>query len=232
MSHKNILQAETAKRAAGYYAADLVQDGMIVGLGTGSTTTFFIEKLIERCHAGLKIQVVATSNRSETQARQGGLALIDINKLTSIDFTADGADEIDPKKQMIKGGGGALLREKVVASISKETVIIVDESKLVKNLGKFPLPIEILSFAHPAIIHQIKQLNLKGELRKNKDQTVYLTDNGNYIYDIHLQELIKDPELLDQQLKKIVGVLETGLFLHLAKKVVVGYGNGKVEIRS
>lgn len=231
MSHHNILQEQTAKKAAGYYAADLVQNGMIVGLGTGSTTTFFIEKLIERYQAGLKIYAVASSERSEIQAKKGGIPILDINTLTGIDLTVDGADEIDPKKQMIKGGGGALLREKLIASMSDEMIVIVDESKLVDQLGKFPLPLEIIPFAHQAVIYHIEALGFKGKLRMNEGE-IYRTDNGNYIYDIQLQRLIDDPIKIDLQLRNIVGVLETGLFIHLAGRVVIGYGDGSVKIRS
>jgi ribose 5-phosphate isomerase A len=232
MAHDNIIQHEIAKRTAGYAAVDFVQDGMVVGLGTGSTAFYFIEKLIEKFKQGLKIQAVATSVRSEEQARAGGIPILDINTLPSIDLTVDGADEIDLKKQMIKGGGGALLREKIVASMSKEVVIVVDESKQVDKLGRFPLPVEIVSFAVQSIINRIEKNGLHGKLRLGKSDKLYLTDNGNYIYDIHFEKTLNDPEKIEHQLREIVGVVETGLFIHLAGRVIVGYNNGNVEIHS
>jgi ribose 5-phosphate isomerase A len=232
MPNDNILQDQIAKKSAGFAAADFVQERMVVGLGTGSTAHFFIEKLIERCHQGLKILAVATSYRSENLARQGGIPIIDINILSSIDLTVDGADEIDKDKCMIKGGGGALLREKIIASMSKEMVVVVDQRKLVDRLGRFPLPVEIVPFAYTATIHRIEKLGHSGKLRVNSSGEIYVTDNGNYIYDIHFKDLIKNPQELHHQLREIVGVVESGLFIHLAGRVVIGYNDGRVEIRS
>lgn len=232
MPRDHNLQDQIAKKSAGYAAAAFIKDGMTVGLGTGSTTAFFIERLIERCREGLKIVAVATSSRTETIARKGGIPLVDINTLSSIDLTVDGADEIDQEKQMIKGGGGALLREKIVASMSKEMTVVVDESKLVERLGRFPLPVEIVPFAYTATLHRIEMLGHSGTLRKDPSGQLYLTDNGNYIFDIHFKELISNPEQLHHQLREIVGVIESGLFIHLAGRVVIGYNDGKVQIRS
>lgn len=232
MQHDNILQEQIAKKAAGYYAADLITDGMVVGLGTGSTAAYFIEKLIIRCREGLKIQAVATSTHSEKQARDGNIPIVNINQLSSIDITADGADEIDVQKQMIKGGGGALLREKIIASMSREMVVIVDEKKLVNQLGKFPLPVEIVPFAYTTTIRRIHDLGLQGKLRYKNQNDIFVTDNGNYIYDIHFQRFIEHPDKLNHQLKEVVGVVETGLFINIAGRVVIGYSNGSVKIRS
>ncbi len=230
MSNDNILQDQIAKKSAGFAAVEFVQGGMIIGLGTGSTTNFFIERLIERCRQGLKISAVATSLRSEVLARNGGIPISDINTINSIDLTVDGADEIDQAKHMIKGGGGALLREKIVASMSKEVIIVVDESKLVKHLGKFPLPVEIVPFAFTATIYRIESLGYLGKLRLNDSGEHYRTDNGNYIYDIHFKKPIEEPDALQHRLREIVGVVETGLFIHLAGRVITGYKDGKVEI--
>ena len=232
MVENNIIQDETAKKAEGYAAADLVENGMTIGLGTGSTAKYFIEKLVLRHKEGLEVQAVSTSLRSEKLAKDGGIPIIDINTLTSLDMVVDGADEIDDAKQMIKGGGGALLREKIVATMSKEMIIVVDEKKLVSKLGKFPLPVEILPFGYLSIVHQINQLGYKGSLRKNEKNEFYVTDNQNYIYDIRFSSIILDPENLHNELKRIVGVIETGLFLHLASRIVIGYKDGSVEIRS
>lgn len=228
----SFIQDQIAKKAAGYAAADFVKDGMIVGLGSGTTAAFFIERLIEYCKEGLSIMAVATSSKSEALARNGGIPQIDINSLSAIDLTIDGADEIDKNKCMIKGGGGALLREKIVASMSKEMVVIVDEHKLVDHLGRFPLPIEIVPFAYPATIHRINQLGHSGKLRVDASGEYFVTDNHNYIYDIHFNESIHDPEELHHRLREIVGVVESGLFIHLAGPIVIGHKDGKVEIRS
>lgn len=232
MTKDNILQVQIAKKSAGYAAAELVQDGMIVGLGTGTTAAFFIERLSERCRNGLKITAVATSTRAEVMAHKGGIPIINIDSLSSIDLTADGADEIDKNKDMIKGGGGALLREKIVASMSKEMVVVVDQSKLVERLGKFPLPVEIVPFAYTATIHRIEKLGHSGSLRTTPSGQIYVTDNSNYIYDIHFDSFINDPETLHHRLREIIGVVESGLFIHLAGRIVVGYNDGRVEIRS
>ena len=138
------MNQETIKKAVGYKAAELIEEGMLVGLGTGTTVYYFIEKLIERVSNGLKIQAVSSSLHSAELGQKGGIPMVDINKLSYLDITVDGADEIDPKKRMIKGGGGALLREKILASMSREMVVVVDESKLSHHLGQkklFPLPI-------------------------------------------------------------------------------------------
>lgn len=232
MPKDHILQGQIAKKAAGYAAADLVQNGMIVGLGTGTTATFFIERLIERFHEGLQIFVVATSKKSETLARQGGIPFIDIDSLSSIDLTVDGADEIDRNKNMIKGGGGALLREKIIASMSKQRIVVVDESKLVDRLGRFPLAVEIVPFAYSATIHRIENMGYSGKLRVDALGEIFMTDNGNYIYDIHFKQLIDNPVELHHLLREIVGVIESGLFIHLADKIVVGYYDDRVKIFS
>lgn len=233
MPKENILQDQFAKKSAAYAAAAFVKNGMIVGLGTGSTATLFIERLIELYREGLNISVVATSSRTEALARKGELPVVDINGLISIDLTIDGADEVDENKCMIKGGGGALLREKIIASMSKELIIIVDETKLVDRLGKkFPLPVEIVPFAHTATMCRIEKLGCSGKLRTDASGEIFKTDNGNYIYDIHFKELIEDPKQLELRLKEIVGVIESGLFVHLANRIVIGYNNGNVKIRS
>lgn len=225
-------KTDIAKAAAGKAAAELVQSGMLVGLGTGSTAYFFIESLSERCRHGLNITAVATSERSQTQAAESGIPLADINTITSIDLTVDGADEIDGRNRMIKGGGGALLREKIVACMSQELVIIVDESKLVEHLGQFPLPIEIVPFAQRATIQHLIKLGYRGSLRKTKAGHIYVTDNGNHIFDIHLPQPSMNPEKDNQRIRSIPGVVETGFFFNLATRVIIGYPDGHIEIRT
>ena len=153
------------KKEVGYKAAEFVENGMLVGLGTGTTTFYFIERLIQRCKEGLKIHAVASSSGSLEQARKGNIPLIDIDKVTALDLTVDGADQIDAQKRMIKGGGGALVREKIVAAMSRELIVIVDESKLVHALGKCKLPVEVLSFAKNATFQHIVKAGYHGEFR-------------------------------------------------------------------
>jgi len=218
-----------AKEAVGKAAAALIQNGMLVGLGTGSTAHYFIQHLIERTrNSDLKINAVATSERSTHQAREGGIPLVDINTITHLDITVDGADEIDHQKRMIKGGGGALLREKIIASISHEMVVIIDEEKLVDRLGHFPLPIEIVPFAHQLTLSRIKNLGYQGNFRKTSSNELYLTDNGNYIIDIHFPNCCQSPEKDQDTLSSIPGVVETGFFFHLAGRVLIGKADGTV----
>jgi ribose 5-phosphate isomerase A len=232
MATINPADIDTAKKAAGKAAADLVQSGMVVGLGTGSTASYFIDALIERIkNQKLHISAVATSEQSAVRAVQGGIPLRDINQITKIDLTVDGADAIDPKKRMIKGGGGAHLREKIVAAMSDQMVIIVDPSKEVEQFGGVPLPVEILPFAYRSTIQHIEAEGFKGKLRHNQNGAIYVTDNGNYIFDIALDNNMKDLEAVDLLLHLIPGVLATGFFLGLATLVIVGYPDGHTETR-
>lgn len=232
MINSNIDSIAKAKKIVGEKAAAMVEDGMLIGLGTGTTASFFIASLINRCRSGLKITAVATSRASEKQAREGGIPFADINSLTSLDICFDGADEIDPQKRMIKGGGGALLREKIVATMSGEMVVLVDESKLVDKLGSFPLPVEICPFAFTATIARIEELGYKGKLRMVGANQKHITDNGNYIFDIKLSPHSPEPSQIHISLISIPGVVETGFFLEEAGRVLIGKNNGEVEIWS
>ncbi len=222
---------ETSKKNVGYLAAELIQEGMTVGLGTGSTAFYFIERLGQRVKEGLHIQAVSSSLHSLELAQKLGIPLVDINKVPFVDITVDGADEIDKEKRMIKGGGGALLREKIVASMSKEMIVIIDESKLSEHLGKRKVPVEVVPFACQSTLHKIEKLGLKASFRLDQKGNVYLTDNGNYIVDISLASPLSNPEHLHTSLKQIAGVVETGLFFHLAGRVIVGFTDGQVVIR-
>lgn len=228
------MENESLKQAVGYKAASFVEPGMIVGLGTGSTAKHFIQRLIERNKSeNLNIQVVASSLRSLELAKEGGLSIADINTLHSIDLTVDGADEIDKEKRMIKGGGGALLREKIVASMSKELIVIVDESKKVSLLGARKLPVEVIPFACHSTLYKVQKLGWKAEFRtKENSSDYYVTDNGNHIIDIHFSHLLSNPEEHHLILKEIPGVVETGFFFHLAGRVITGYKDGQVIVSS
>ncbi|MEM1283015.1 MAG: ribose-5-phosphate isomerase RpiA [Chlamydiota bacterium] len=219
-----------AKKAVGEKAAELVEDGMLVGLGTGSTATAFIESLIKRCQKGLRIEAVATSRRSQQQALNGGIPVFDINRVSTLDICFDGADEIDPKKRMIKGGGGALLREKIVAAMSHEMVVIIDETKCVKELGKFPLPIEIIPFGYRSVIDKLEKLGYNGKVRMESGNYKYVTDSGHFIYDAQLAPKHPKPEQIQEEILHIPGVVETGFFFGLAGRVIVGKSDGSVEI--
>lgn len=219
-----------AKVVAGKAAADLIRDGMLVGLGTGSTAAEFITALGVRCQLGLHITAVATSRQSEKQAIECRIPLVDINEVNEIDITVDGADEIDPQLQMIKGGGGALLREKIIASMSREMVIVVDWTKQVPILGGVPLPVEIVPFAYKALIYKIKSLGYKGDLRMQPTGSPYVTDNGNYLFDIDLNGRCANPTEVENQLTALPGVVETGFFLEFADHVITGYPDGHINM--
>lgn len=216
-----------AKRIAAERAVDYIQNDMIVGLGTGSTAYWAIQKLGLKVQNGLNIRAIATSIQSEELAKKLGIQLISFSEIEEIDITIDGADEVNHDFCLIKGGGGALLREKIVAASTKEFIVVVDESKLVKFLGKFPLPIEIVKFGFEVTIKKLRMLGCEPILRKS-DNKVFVTDNGNYIVDCNFIN-IEDPENLHNQINLIPGVVDNGLFVEMTKKVIVGYQNGDVK---
>lgn len=233
MTSINPADIETAKSAAGRAAADLIQPGMLVGLGTGSTAAFFIDHLIARDKKeNLRVTAVATSEASAQRAANGGIPIRDINEVTRIDITVDGADRIDPQNRMIKGGGGAHLREKIVAVMSDQLIIIIDPSKECESLGGVPLPVEILPFAYRSIIYHIECAGFSGSLRHSKEGSLYVTDSGNYLFDVDLKTASDDLAQVDASLKRIPGVLETGFFENLATQVIVGFSDGHVETRT
>lgn len=217
------------KKIAAEKAVERVEDGMILGIGTGSTVEFAIKKLGEMIKSGLKIQGIPTSIRTKKQAKECGIPLIDINDYNEIDLTIDGADEVDSYLNLIKGGGGALTREKIIAYHSKKVVIIVDESKIVKKLGVgVPIPVEVTKFGWNATKKSLEELNCESELRKIMDE-LYITDNSNYILDCDFGK-IEDPEALSNQINSIPGVVENGLFLGLADEVIVGSKQGIITL--
>ena len=223
-----------AKQAAGRRAADLVQDGMTVGLGTGSTVFFTLQRLAERIAAeGLSLRGVPTSVDTETKAREFGIPLATLDEVERIALTIDGADEIDGDYQMIKGGGGALLREKVVASISDRVVTVVGRDKLVERLGTtFLLPVEVVPFSCATVARAIRALGAEPTLRVAGPGEPFITDNGNQILDCKFAEGIADPRALEPRLAAIPGAVENGLFIDLATDVVIGDTSGEAELRS
>lgn len=223
--------SEVGKVAAGEKAATLIENGMIVGLGSGTTSAKFILSLCKQVQDGLHIQAVASSRASADLAKQGGIEVLDINSVPRIDITVDGADEIDKKKRMIKGGGGAHVREKILASSSSEMVVVVDESKLVDHVGTKKLPIEVIFYGSPATRMKIEELGFKGKWRLNEDETFYVTENGNLLFDLHFEKPPEAPEHLHEALLNIPGVVDTGFFFNLAGRVVVGFEDGRSEIR-
>ncbi|MBZ5666531.1 MAG: ribose-5-phosphate isomerase RpiA [Acidobacteriia bacterium] len=222
---------DAEKEAAGGAAAKLVRDGDVVGLGTGSTAYFAVVALGERVKAGLKIIGIPTSVQTADLARAVGIPLTTLDEHPEIDITIDGADEVDPKLNLIKGGGGALLREKVVASASKKMVVVADSRKIVPALGKFPLPVEVIAFARTVIERKIVALGASPKLRTKPDGSPFVTDNGNQILDCSFGK-ITDPAVLAQELNSTPGVVEHGLFIGLAKLAIVGRGNSVSELQA
>lgn len=216
------------KKLAAEKAVDFVKDGMLVGLGTGSTAYWAIHKIAQRINEGLNIQAVASSRISEDLANKLGIPLVPFTNIDLIDITIDGADEVDNNLNLIKGGGGALLREKILATNSKRFVVIIDESKLVEYLGRFPLPVEIVPFASNFTIKKLKKLKCEPMIRMINDKE-YITDNGNLIIDCNFEEII-EPIELNKQINSIPGVVDNGLFTHIVSSVVVGYNNGITKI--
>ena len=221
---------EDLKREAAEAAAQLVEDGMVVGLGTGSTAKLLVEALGRRVKAGLRMVGIPTSEFTAQQARSLGIAVSSLAEHAEIDLTIDGADEIQRGTlDLIKGHGGALLREKVVASASRRLVIIADESKLVDRLGtKFALPVEVVPFGWQAAERRLRQLGSQTRLRPGPDDKPFVTDGGHFIIDCRFSP-IEDPADLDRRLNSVVGVVEHGLFLKMAARAIVAGQNG-VEV--
>ncbi len=215
------------KREAAEAAAALVEDGMAVGLGTGSTAAFAIARLIERVRDGLRITAVPTSERSAAQAREGGITLVELGRRTRLDLTIDGADAVEAGSlNLVKGLGGALLREKMVAQASAKLLIVVDGSKLADRLGMTSLiPVEVTPFAWEATAGQIEDIGGLPSLRLASAGAPYRTDGGNFILDCHMAP-IADPAAMDSTLQAIVGVIETGLFIGRTTTVFVADPGG------
>lgn len=224
------LEREELKKLAAEKAVEQVKDGMIIGLGTGSTMKYTLTKLGELVKSGLKIQGVATSINTKRIAQKEGIPLTTIDEHPEMDITIDGADEVDGSLNLIKGGGGALTREKIIAFNSKKVVIIVDDSKIVKALGiDFPLPVEVIKFGWTSTKKSLETFGCEVVRREVIQGEPFITDNGNYILDCDF-DYIMDPEKLEKDIKSIPGVVENGLFINLAHQVIVGGKQGIVTL--
>ena len=217
------------KKQAAEKAVQYIEEDMVVGLGTGSTVEFALKKIGEMVNNGLTIQGVPTSLKTKRLATELKIPLIELDDRTEIDLTIDGADEVDSNLNLIKGGGGALTREKIIAYHSKKVIIIVDETKIVKGLGcDSSLPVEITRFAWSATKKSLEDLGCTAELRRIMNEA-FITDNQNYIVDCEFGK-ITDPEALEKEINNLPGVLENGLFIGLADKVIVGSKQGMMTL--
>ena len=222
---------DESKLLAAKRAVEFVSDGMNVGLGTGTTATLFIRELGKAVASGLHIRAIATSDASRTLAMELGIPMTNFNETPVLDLNVDGADEVAPGLALIKGGGGAHLREKIVASAAREFIVVADESKVVEKLGKFPLPVEVIQLALPLVTRRLENLGLNPGLRKARNgEGPWITDEGNVLLDCHCGP-IDQPEELAAEIRKIVGVVEHGLFLGMATLALVAGEQGVRELR-
>lgn len=230
---KLMKEQETYKKTAAEKAVELIKDSMIVGLGTGSTAKFAIQKLAQLYKNGsLKdIKGIPSSRETEKLARHLGIPLTDFSQVTAIDVTIDGADEVDRELNLIKGGGGALLREKILIQASKRVIIIIDESKLSKNIGEnWPVPIEVLPFGWQNEARYLESLQAQTELRLISPDEIYLTDQKNFIIDANFG-VIHDPKDLDTKLQQRAGIIEHGLFVNMASEIMIGGKKGVTYLK-
>ncbi|OLO39354.1 ribose 5-phosphate isomerase A [Alkalihalophilus pseudofirmus] len=217
-------EIDLKKKAVGEKAVEYIEDGMTIGLGSGSTVFWMMKKLGELIEKGLQVRGVPSSLRTEGWAKDFGIPLVYFSEVAQLDLAIDGADEVDGNFQLSKGGGGSLLREKVVDGAADQLIIVVDDSKLVQNLGSFPLPVEVVPFGWELTAQKIASLGCTPKLRSINDE-IYVTNNGNYILDCKFQT-IPDPEQLHEKLKLLLGVVETGLFINMTDIVIVGEESG------
>ena len=219
---KTILDLVIEKKAAADKAIEFIESGMIVGLGTGSTVKFFIESLAEKIRDGLIIKTVSTSNATGAMLESLGIEVVELNAVEKIDVTIDGADEVDSQLNGIKGGGGALLYEKIVSSASQKNIWIIDSSKFVKQLGNFPLPVEVVPFGSNHTFTKLVQLGYSPKFRMKENKN-FISDGGHNIIDLKLNKIVY-PLKINNELQLIPGVVETGLFLNICDIVIIGRG--------
>jgi ribose 5-phosphate isomerase A len=217
------------KRMAARRALEFVEDGMLLGLGSGTTSAIFIQELGERVKEGLRVRGIATSTASQQLAESLSIPITTFDESPVLDLAIDGADEVGPGLALIKGGGGALLREKIVASAARRFIVIADSSKLVSQLGRFPLPVEVIKMALPLVTREFEALGLNPKLRHHADGSKYITDEGNYIVDCACG-VIADPAKTAADIRGIPGVVEHGLFLGMASLAVIAGSKGVTKI--
>jgi ribose 5-phosphate isomerase A len=220
---------DEAKQKAAQRALDFIQDGMSLGLGSGTTSAIFIRELGARVAQGLRIRGIATSAASEKLARSLSIPISTFDETPELDLAIDGADEVGPGLSLIKGGGGALLREKIVESAARRFIVVADSTKLVATLGRFPLPVEVIQMALPIVTHKLQALGLNPKLRHHPDGSLYITDENNVILDCACGS-IPDPAKTAADIRAIVGVVEHGLFLNMASLALIAGENGIREI--
>jgi ribose 5-phosphate isomerase A len=221
---------DEAKRMAAQRALEFVEDGMSLGLGSGTTSAIFIKELGERVKQGLRIRGIATSAASQQLAESLSIPITNFNDCPELDLAIDGADEIGPGLALIKGGGGALLREKIVESVARRFIVVADATKLVHTLGRFPLPVEVIQMALPIVAPKLEALGFSPKLRHHPDGSLYITDEGNVLLDC-AGGSISDPAKTAADIRAIVGVVEHGLFLNMASFALIAGEDGVREVR-
>ncbi len=220
---------DDAKRMAARRALEFVEDGMLLGLGSGTTSAIFIQELGERVKQGLRVRGIATSTASEKLAESLSIPITNFEESPELDLAIDGADEVGPGLALIKGGGGALLREKIVASAARRFIVIADSTKLVRQLGRFPLPVEVIQMALPIVSRKLAALGLKPKLRHHSDGSKYITDEGNYILDCACGEITNTVKTA-ADIRGIAGVVEHGLFLGMASLALIASDTGVIKV--
>ena len=220
---------DEAKRIAATRALEFVEDGMALGLGTGTTAAIFIQELGERVKQGLRVRGIATSTASHELAQSLSIPMTTFDECPLLDLAIDGADEVGPGLALIKGGGGALLREKIVASAARRFLVVADSSKLVGTLGRFPLPVEVIQMAQPIVAQRLEELGLNPKLRHHSDGSIYITDENNVLLDCSCGS-IPDPMKTAADIRAIVGVVEHGLFLNMASIALIADEQGVREV--
>ena len=226
-----MLSQNEIKQKLGIYAADFIQQDMLVGLGTGTTVYYLLKELGKRKQQGLNFTAVCTSNQTQAILDEEGIKYVSIDEIDKLQLTIDGADEVDKNGNLIKGGGGALLQEKIVAAASERLIIIIDEKKNVQTLGAFPLPVEVITFGWKQVQKKVESIyNIQTKLRQ-KDNSIFITDHQHYVLDCWFNK-VPDPFELNKNLHLIPGVVETGLFVQMATTIISGFEDGSIEARN